>query len=349
MTNGEPFIPKRSQLRDEAAEWFAVMHGPDADARRSEFNAWLARGAVHREAYNRIGERFSQGKDLSREDFDNALEVDLDGRRKRNHRTGLAVGAALFLSAGVMLLWGRPAGPSADPQPQVEASVNRPPVPRREFATTVGEIRTFRLDDGSAVTLDTDSLLSVAFNDTSRFLRLERGRARFDVAHEARAFVVSAGNGTITARGTLFDVRLDPGNRVSVHLLRGAVDVVGGRLMPIAADATVQVQHLKAGEEIAYSDAEPPRPDTVPSAGEESWPTATQEFDGVPLSSLVTEANRYSAIKIVLAPELTSLKVSGTFRIDDTRKLAERLALLFDLTVRRTDTEEIVLSPKTSK
>src|SRR3546814_15175781 len=49
--------------------------------------------------------------------------------------------------------------------------------------------------------------------------------ARFDVAHETRPFVVLAGGGSVTARGTIFDVSLDRYERVTVRLLSGAVDV----------------------------------------------------------------------------------------------------------------------------
>src|SRR5690242_17972648 len=55
------------QLRQEAATWFARMRGPDADRYREAFDDWLARGALHRSAYNRIAETFSAGKTLKEE------------------------------------------------------------------------------------------------------------------------------------------------------------------------------------------------------------------------------------------------------------------------------------------
>src|SRR3546814_2384163 len=71
--NEDNDTPKRpGNLRDEAAEWFAIMRGPDADARREEFEAWLARGALHRTAYNKIAETFSIGKGLKEDAPDDA-------------------------------------------------------------------------------------------------------------------------------------------------------------------------------------------------------------------------------------------------------------------------------------
>ena len=46
----------QGQLFEEAAAWFARMRGPDAEASRDEFEAWLARGALHRSAYNRAAD-----------------------------------------------------------------------------------------------------------------------------------------------------------------------------------------------------------------------------------------------------------------------------------------------------
>src|SRR3546814_6360827 len=74
------------------------------------------------------------------------------------------------------------------------------------YDTVVGGRRNIRLADGSVVELDEGSELSTDFNKSRRELKLERGRARFEVAHEGRPFIVLAGGGSVTARGTVFDV-----------------------------------------------------------------------------------------------------------------------------------------------
>src|SRR3546814_16667909 len=47
----------------------------------------------------------------------------------------------------------------------------------------------------------------------------------FNVEKDNRPFVVAAGNGTITALGTSFDVGLARDERVTVQLFEGSVDV----------------------------------------------------------------------------------------------------------------------------
>src|SRR3546814_20744980 len=74
----------------------------------------------------------------------------------------------------------------------------------------------------SKLTIDTDTLVTIDFGQTARHLRLEHGRARFEVAHEARPFVVDAGEVVVIARGTVFDVSYLEDRRVKVQLLHGA-------------------------------------------------------------------------------------------------------------------------------
>ncbi len=52
----QPTDQDKDQLWSEATLWFARMRSPEADALRPEFEAWLARGALHRRYYNRAAE-----------------------------------------------------------------------------------------------------------------------------------------------------------------------------------------------------------------------------------------------------------------------------------------------------
>ena len=93
MTDGEQPETPDGQLREEAADWWAVMHGPEADARREEFEAWLDRGSYHRSTYNRMGEIHALGKHLK--DMDHAVpdlqfDIDADGARPVREHGGIS-------------------------------------------------------------------------------------------------------------------------------------------------------------------------------------------------------------------------------------------------------------------
>ena len=139
------------------------------------------------------------------------------------------------------------------------------------------------------------------------------------------------GGGSVTARGTMFDVAV-AGGRVDVRLLEGAVDVA---LPARARDIRPAVRRLAPGEGLSFTPA--------PAAGIASAAGA-RDVEAVPVAALVAEANRSASRPIRLAdPALGQRRVSGRFRLDDTALLAERLAALFGRTADLSDPSEIVL------
>ena len=65
--------------------------------------------------------------------------------------------------------------------------------------------------DGSTLTLNTGSTVSVRITGSERRVRLTRGEAFFDVAHDpAKPFVVITDHGEVRVLGTSFGVRQMP-------------------------------------------------------------------------------------------------------------------------------------------
>lgn len=312
-------------LNREAAQWFARMRGPDADALRPALEAWLAQDAARRVAYNRAAEIFAMGKLLAEEAM--APPAALSQRPRAKGLTLILAATGLSVLAASGWIMTHPGilphrVPTALPAKAGQAEI---------FATLAGETRAIRLADGSLIELDSDSKVAVQLGASDRELRLLNGEARFAVAHEHRPFVVLAGGGSITARGTIFKVALSPAGRVAVELLDGAIDVAlprGGRNAPL-------VRQLRPGERITFETPSPAPP--APTA-------AMRDYQAITLAALVAEANRDAARPIRLAsPALGEQRVSGRFRIDDTERLAERLAALFDSEVDLSNEREIVL------
>lgn len=330
--NDMPMRP--GNLRDEAAEWFAIMRGPEADARREEFEAWLARGALHRSAYNKIAETFSIGKGLKEgapDDADPPAPSPTSQKPGRLKMAGLAlgvVGAAAALYLGVV-------SPSALKQNAPEiANSDAASENSDQMQSKLGEIREVQLSDGSRVTLDTDSLVLTKFDRAQRDVRLVRGRARFNVEKDERPFVVAAGNGTVTALGTSFDVALARDERVTVQLFEGSVDV---RVRGDRSAAEMPVR-LAPGQQLIFRAEKAASPIQVTSApiADRRWPEGVRDYDGVRLGDVVSEANRYATGPIlVAATDVSDRKVSGTYRIRDMERLAENLADMLRLALIR--------------
>lgn len=317
-----------NQFYEEAADWFTKMRGPHADDHQADFEAWLKRGALHRAAYNRIAEIFLDSDGITRSASDSA-RTSQSGAAARV-LGAVAVVAIFAIATSVWFVVTLGGSEGSKPLPASHTSLASSAT---SLSTAVGEIRSFTLADGSRVTLDTDSLLTTVYSAHDRRLRLLRGRARFDVAHEPRPFRVAAGLGVITAHGTIFDVRLGAGSAVSVQLLRGAVEV-STNSVPGAGSRKARSLHLKPGERTSYTDRfASARPE--PSTSDQLWPSARAEFQDVPLAEVIAQANRYFLVPIELeGVGLDKLRVTGLFSLRDSRQLAGKLAHLFRLRVR---------------
>jgi transmembrane sensor len=311
-----------ARLRREAAEWIARMHGPEREESLLPFERWRAADPRHRTIYAEM-EQIAQaarrlGAGAGRAPHRGSLLVAPLWRRP-GPRLGLAGAAAVLLVASTTMFMMRRAD---HPPSQLAAS-------RAEVETPVGQIRVVKLDDGSTVTLDAESAIRTAFSGEQRLIRLIRGRARFDVAHDpTRPFVVMAMNRTITDKGTVFDVEIGQ-DEVGVTLLRGAVEIRDARRAGL-------VSRLKPGQ--SYAGAIGARAPTIATAapGGERWVSGQLNFDGAPLGMVVEQANRYARHKIRLGdPGLASLRVTGSFPVSAGDGIAEMLAEAFGLRVAR--------------
>lgn len=321
-----PSTPPSDELHREAATWFSRMRGPDADSLRPAFETWLAQGAGQRSAYNRAAEIFAMGKLL-------AEDAPTPPRRPARARTAVL----MLCGLGALALSGWSIMHVAAPTSQAPQRAAGNDERKETFATIAGETRAIRLSDGSMLALGSDSSIAIEFDRSGRRLRLLNGKVRFEVAHEPRPFIVLAGGGSVTARGTIFEVTLAKAGRVDVRLLEGKVDVA----LPRLDRQPPEVRHLQPGERLTFIVSPAAAVSPAPSA---PAAVAVRDYRGVPVAALVAEANRGALRPIRLADQaLGNERVSGRFRIDDTALLAERLAALFGRKVELNDNSEIVL------
>jgi transmembrane sensor len=201
------------------------------------------------------------------------------------------------------------------------------------YRTAVGERSTIVLPDGSTATLNTDSVLKVAYSGDERGVRLLRGQALFDVArNKARPFQVYAADRRITAVGTVFDVRLQ-GEAVKVALVEGVVNVTPLESRARTSRAAVT---MKAGEVLAAAPRTPVRVRTADIRRETSWREGVVVFDDVPLAEAVIEINRYTSRPLQLEDsDIGAFRVSGVFKTGDPDHFAMAMAEVFPLAVDR--------------
>jgi transmembrane sensor len=210
------------------------------------------------------------------------------------------------------------------------------------LSSRVGEVREIRLDDGSRITLDTGTVLHVRFSPEERLIDLERGRARFMVAHDAgRPFVVQAAGNEVVATGTAFDVSYR--GRIVVHLLQGSVEV---RLAgwQDRRDPKFRLR-LMPGEQLSFSRGQTIAPSVMTARpSDEQWISGVKSLDDVPISELISEANSYSETQIVLAdPSLGSREIVAEIHIRDIDAVAEAIATYLEAKIDRSQQGKLII------
>ena len=309
---------------DEAVAWFVVMRGPSAGKRSAEFERWLEASAEHRRAYQQVAQLFDDTAVLKRSRRQGVAKTVRVPVRAHRLAAGLAPAACHALAVI--------AGPTIMRSTKSEDHGADSAIVPVALETGRGEIRSFRLVDGSLVTLDTASRVEVMMGPKERRLRLRAGRARFAVARDVRPFIVEAGAGQATSSSGVLDVNWDERGQVGVSVVSGSAMVAF--LEPSATFQNLG-QKLPEGRLLIYRAADFVQTQSLPEYGsmlDRNWPSGWAEYRSVPLAILTQEANRYAVQPIVIDdPAVARLAVSGRFKLSDPAALALRLAEVFGL------------------
>lgn len=212
---------------------------------------------------------------------------------------------------------------------------------RTHFATARGEIRKLNLEDGTRVTLDTLSRLSVRYGSATRLVSLEAGEALFEVAKDpGRPFIVQAGNVRVRAVGTAFVVDRRSDASVDVIVTHGTVDVWREASSP---EPAVRVDAHKRLVTTPVQAAQPAELTAAQLAGAVAWENGVIDLNGRTIQEAAAEFNRYNARTIVIRdPALGSQTVVGQFQTTDPVAFVTAAAAMLDARV-RTDGDRLIL------
>jgi ferric-dicitrate binding protein FerR (iron transport regulator) len=218
------------------------------------------------------------------------------------------------------------------------------------YATNVGDIQRFILQDGTLVDLNTGTEIKARFTARQRQIVLTHGEALFTVAHcPSWPFLVKAGGATIRAVGTKFSVRLRDNDEADVLVIEGRIAIDGGRgavayvsrsqvVTPdrIAPQRTTPVALIvTAGESIALNSTTVLARVQLPPATlkrRTAWTDGWIWFAKDPLPQAVAELNRYHREQLVLVdPALARLEIGGRFRSTDLDSFIATLEHSFDV------------------
>lgn len=199
------------------------------------------------------------------------------------------------------------------------------------YSTPIGIQQRYTLPDGSIVELNTNSTISVRYEEGFRHLDLIQGEAHFDVKPDpSRPFVVEAGQGQVTAIGTAFNIQVSTfGTTVGemiVAVTEGKVSVTDRqRLNQKIALIAGQQSHVSRYGDIGQAQ-------TADLKLVSAWREKTLIFRSTELSAALEELNRYLAEPVdVSHPSLSNLSITGTFSLEAPEATLSAIIQAFEL------------------
>jgi len=183
-------------------------------------------------------------------------------------------------------------------------------IPRQQIAATQTN-RAATLPDGSRVILSVQTSIDVDFNGSKRNLELSAGEAYFKVKHDRRhPFIVHAGDISVTAVGTAFDVRRES-DGVTVTVEEGTVEIAGNVFAKKGLPTTWRAE---AGYRLTYSSqGRTAKIASVDTSSALEWRGGELAYVWEPLGTVIEDLNRYSQHKVIIKdPAIAELRFTGT-------------------------------------
>lgn len=347
MNNVHQFSSKED-IQAQASLWISRLDRGLSSDEQTELKSWIAESQSHRKALTEMASLWDDMSVLNELSglFPHSAKKVETGRLKtlvNQARWSVAAGFMLMaVAVGMIVHQVLPEGP------QEIARVTQ------KISTGVGEQKNIVLADGSTVHLNTNTVLTVDYANDMRSLVLLKGEAHFDVAHDtSRPFVVTAGDNTVTAVGTAFNMQYVEDNAFELVVTEGKV-LVKDRFSPFAnssslfSDEPVTAEGLLmfAGEKAKVKGELEERKNLSKTDIDDdlAWQQGMIVFKGEPLSAVLDEISRYTSVRFSVESEkLSNQRVAGYFKVGDINGLLSALKNSFDIDHRKVGENRILL------
>ncbi len=322
-----PDEPNLPELNQQAIDWLITLRADNiSDEDMHGFADWLSQDAAHAAAFAEAEDMFNDmiaaGKSLrqklsktveaSKSNPTQAIEpVISDNPAKTRKQTKqkkhwlaipLALAAALLVAVlGVM------------PQQAhlFDAYLS-------DYHTGTGELRDIALSDGSHLLLNTNSAVSMDYQDNLRLITLHHGQVRFTVAKDSkRPFEVQIGNLSVRALGTVFEVYNQETGGISVTVQEHAVSARLTTPQENTPSEQAQPVVINEGQQLHYLGGNYlPSPKNSDISQLTAWQQQKLFINDRPLSEAITELNRYRNGRIVVPDAaLNNQRITGVFSL----------------------------------
>jgi transmembrane sensor len=304
------------RIAEDAADFLVLLEsGSASDADHERLQRWREQSPRHEQTWQKaqsLRHRFAGlPPELAMASLDRP-----DPERRTVLKRALMVAA--LLPAGWLLVQ----------QPQVAAL-------RADLRSGSGERRDLRLPDGSLLQLDTASALNMDLEHGPRLLSLIEGEMALNMANNASAMTIQTRQGQVFAEGAELCVR-QQGSSCQVAVWRGAVQLIPqqgpGMQLQAGQRAIMSADHVSSIQ--AFDTRQP------------GWRQGVLSVENQPLGVFLQELSRYRPGILRWEPGLETLRVTGTFRLDDTDKILFLLAASLPLQVQSRTRYWVTLTPR---
>lgn len=299
-----PSTDDLDDLDDQAIDWLTRLHSGDATAReRLAYAQWQHLSPAHQAAAQ---EAEALWADIG---LTPTAHTHVDTPRPRRKAARWASGLAAGL---VLAIFGYSAAEGV-------------PGWFDTHHTGVGQRQQWVLTDGSRLTLNSNSAITVDFNELRRTLSLRKGEALIEVAEDpSRPFIVEAGADRVQAKSATFSVRRDP-DQTRVLVATGAAQVEHqAQTLELRSN---QLAVYRAGQTLAERDQ-------VDAHALTAWHRGKLIFNRKPLQEVLAELERYQYGRIIVPDAgLGALQISGVFDLNDPHNLLHTLEQRYGLNI----------------
>ncbi|HEX8543017.1 MAG TPA: FecR domain-containing protein [Pseudomonas sp.] len=302
------------RVAEDAAYWLVLLEsGAASDEDRAQLQRWREQCPSHEQTWQKAQGLRGRFSALPGELALASLDRPALGRRTVLKRTLIV---AALLPGGWLLSQHAPVAAW-----------------RADLRTVAGERKELRLPDGSLLQLDTASAVNI--DVATRSLALIEGELALNMAANTAAIAIETPAGRILANDAELCVRLDgKGCRISVW--RGSVDLFPQNGMSV---------RLHGGQQTTMN-ASSVAPLHSFDTRQPGWREGVLSVENQPLGLFLAELSRYRPGVLRWEPALDALKVTGTFRLDDTDKILLLLAASLPVQVQTRTRYWVTLTPR---
>jgi len=338
-----PSLSVNLQIKQQAHHWVRCLNRGLTDNEKPQLIAWINQNPTHHQALYQSASIFDNLNELN--ELNGIFSLEMNKRRVSKQYTPTSITlfvlvclAIIYVVAGFL------------------TSSNQGGNAINTYFTSIGEVKNVQLPDGSAVTLNTNSKITVDYNTSYRSINLLHGEAQFDVATEkTRPFTVSAGTKSFTALGTIFNIQKN--NELDMELIvnEGEVLISESHYSKQQLADFIQKEASKfdsreiitTGEKtiIENSIAKPTILLADSTSNDLAWQQGMIVFNGEYLKQALTEVSRYTDMQFeIISPEISHIKVSGYYKANDINSLLRALANNFPIHYKFNATNSVQLS-----